>query len=347
VYHYPLFERYPPLAAELPVAGLLQQATPLQPLPDCDRVWIKRDDLSASDYGGNKVRKLDLLLARARADGKRSLLSFGYAGSNFVAATAWHGRKLGLETHAFLLPQADASYVADNLAIGRHAGARYTLGHSDAALVAKAFTRSASLLLQQGRSPRWIPPGGATALGSIGFVNAAFELQQQIERGLMPTPQWLYVAFSSMGTVAGLSLGLALAGLGSVRIQAVQVVGPRYAGAEKLQRLQQAIRRQLAPQLPQARHCAAAAVEIRKEFFGSAYAVPTAITISAMQRFAATSGARSDSAYSGKALACLYHDLAHRRAAGPVLYWHTCNAHARPPGVAALTAEELRACLGP
>lgn len=330
---YPLFDAHPRLRAALPVGGLLAGPTPVEPLEP--GVWLKRDDLSAPDFGGNKVRKLDLLLAAARAAGARELLAFGYAGSNFVAATAWHGRKLGLATAGFLLPQVDADYVRDNLAVGLAAQARLRLLPGESAIALAALAHSAGCVLRTRRAPAWIPPGGSSPLGTLGFVNAAFELSAQVASGLLPAPAVVYVAFSSMGTVAGLALGLALAGL-PTRIEAVQVVGPRFASAPKLARLLDTTRRLLRRHDPSLRFAEAAAerVRIRGEFFGTEYARPTAQTHAAMARFAAAHGARADSTYSGKALACLYHDLDAGTLAGrPALFWHTFNARRLPPGV--------------
>lgn len=334
---YPLFDAHPRLAV-LPRAGIFLTPTPVQALPGSEGTWVKRDDLSNSEFGGNKIRKLDLLLGEARAQRRRCLLAFGYSGSNFVAATAWHGRRLGLDTIGLLLPQADAPYVADNLATCAAAGAKLALGNSSAGLVSQALARSLRRLVTQGRWPYWMPPGGSTPLGALGFVNAAYELRAQIEAGLCPEPERITVAFSSMGTVAGLAIGLALAGLRS-RVVAVQVVSTQFASRAKLDRLiaqTQALLRRYDPAIP----ARAAPVEIRTEFYGQDYAVPTAATRAAMQRFQTASGARSDSAYSGKALAGLYADLA-QGLAGPSLYWHTFNAGGRPGGVPPLAAERL------
>ncbi len=336
---YPLFDAFPRLGT-FPQAGLLGAATPVQALVGTADVWIKRDDLSAADYGGNKIRKLDLLLGAAAADGRPDLVTFGYSGSNFVAATAWHGRKLGLNTHAFLLPQADAPYLADNLATALHCGAELAVGHSEAAVAARALARSLCISLRHGRLPRWIPPGGSTALGALGFVNAALELRTQIDAGEMPAPERLVVAFSSMGTVAGLAIGLGLARL-PTKITAVQVVGPGFASAAKLQALIQRTLALLRRTDPSAVPRKIADVEIRSEFFGQHYAVPTPETKKAMQRFETVSGARSDSAYSGKALAALYALIDTGAHPGPTLYWHTFNAHGRPPGVPALNRDQL------
>lgn len=336
---YPLFDAFPRLGV-FPRAGLLDGITAVQPLRGADGIWIKRDDLSAADFGGNKIRKLDLLLAQAQADGRRELLAFGYSGSNFVAATAWHGRKLGLATHAVLLPQADAPYVADNLATGLHVGAQLYLARSTGAAIARAALLSAQCLLRRRQTPLWIPPGGSSPLGTLGFVNAAFELKAQIDAGLMPVPTRLYVAFSSMGTVAGLAIGLALAGL-PTRIEAVQVVGPEFASRAKLDRLIGRTLRLLQCIDPSACPSRTSEVRIREEFFGSGYALASVATKASMQRFEADTDARSDSAYSGKAIAALYADHDAGRLQTPALYWHSFNAHARPPGVDPLPPQRL------
>ena len=335
---YPLLELSPRLRAALPVAGLLTAATPVQPLAGAEGVFLKRDDLSAAGYGGNKIRKLDFLLAAAKARGARELLTFGYAGSNFVAATAWHGRRLGLDTTAYLLPQADAAYVADNLALGLHTGAQLHVLPDETRIGFAALAHCARSALGRGRLPYWIPPGGSSPLGVAGFVNAALELRAQVDAGLLPEPQAIYVAFSSMGTVAGLALGLELAAL-PTRIVAVRVVGPRYAAAERLRQLLVRSARFLgrwhAPLLPLA-DAAMARVRVRTEFLGAGYAIATPEVRTAIARFAAAGALRADSAYSGKALACLYRDLDDGvlQRAGPVLFWHTFNAHGLPAGVA-------------
>lgn len=340
----PLLAAYPRLAAALPVAGLLSGATPVQPLPGAGGVYLKRDDLSAADFGGNKIRKLEFLLAGARARGAGEILTFGYAGSNFVAATAWHGRKLGLRTIAHLLPQVQASYIADNLSVGLHAGAELRQCASTGGVLRASLARSALSLLRRGRLPLWIPPGGSSPLGTVGFIDAALELRAQVEAGALPAPALIYVAFSSMGTVAGLAFGLELAGLPS-RIVAAQVVDARFASPQKLERLIGQTRKFLGridPALGRVGGRAMERVEIRAGFFGDEYGRPTPQTKEAIARFTAGGGLRADTAYSGKALACLYHDLDQGRLKDQAaLFWHTFNANPLPPGVRRLAEEQV------
>ncbi|HVT36558.1 MAG TPA: pyridoxal-phosphate dependent enzyme, partial [Nevskiaceae bacterium] len=209
----PLHAAHPALAQAYPVAGLLRGPTRVQPLAGTRDCWLKRDDLTAADYGGNKIRKLDFLLADAQRRGKKTLVAFGYAGSNFVAATAWHGRKLGLRTIGCLLPQANAGYVADNLSVSLAAGAELIARPKKFPLVRAAAAASLKAWRRDSAWPLWIPPGGSNALGALGYVNAAYELKAQIDARAVPAPQAIYLPISSMGSVAGLVAGLALAGL--------------------------------------------------------------------------------------------------------------------------------------
>lgn len=332
---YPLFDRLPALRDRAPVAGLLPCTTPVARLEGEAPLYIKRDDCSAPDYGGNKIRKLDFLLGTAQARGIREIIVFGYAGSNFVAATAWHARKSGILTCGFLLPQEPASYIADNLAVSVAAAAELRELPSMKAIGLHATLRSVGGLLRHGRWPWWIPPGGSSPLGTLGFINGALELQQQIHSGELPSPDVIYVAFSSMGTVAGLAIGLMLAGL-STRIVAIQVVDNRFASPKGLRDLVVGTLRFVGPAdgpLPSPEQVLSR-IEIRTEFFGEAYARPTPATKQAFERFKASSGARADSAYTGKALAGLYADLdAGKLRDRTVLYWHSFNAHGRPAGV--------------
>src|SRR6188768_2085134 len=93
-----LFRAWPALAAKLPHVALTERPTPVERLRQLERstgasaLYVKRDDLTARAYGGNKVRKLEFLLAAARASGADSVLTFGAAGSNHALATAVHAR---------------------------------------------------------------------------------------------------------------------------------------------------------------------------------------------------------------------------------------------------------------
>ena len=90
----------------------------------------------------------------------------------------------------------------------------------------ETVVRVAVETVKHGSRPYIVPWGGTSSVGAIGYVNAAFELKDQIDAGEMPEPDLLYVAMGTMGTAAGLMLGLKATGL-KTRLVAVPAVGAR------------------------------------------------------------------------------------------------------------------------
>ena len=213
----PLFDQYPNLAGRVPWMALGDWPTPVV---EADRfarsnglasLFAKREDLSHTQCGGNKVRGLEFLLARAKQRGATSLITMGSAGSHHVCKTAWHARALGMKTTALVIDQPPADYVRHNLSSGLAAGASY-IPANYLTLVPKFAWR----LLRGDRTGgtlHYIPPGGTSPLACLGHVNAALELRRQIDLGVMPEPDYLFAALGSLGTMAGLGVGCKLAGL--------------------------------------------------------------------------------------------------------------------------------------
>src|SRR5690606_25476577 len=122
-----LSRRFPALE-RLPRLELATLPTPVTACAALSRalrtqVMCKRDDQTSAIYGGNKVRKLEFLLGDARAKGCDALSTVGAFGSHHVLASTIHGRALGFEVHAVLLPQPWTSHVAENLRADLAAGA--------------------------------------------------------------------------------------------------------------------------------------------------------------------------------------------------------------------------------
>lgn len=329
-----LFRAYPGLAARVPHVALCDLPTPVAAMPAlaADRglnsLHVKRDDLSAAAYGGNKVRKLEFLLADARRRGCREVLTFGFAGSNFAAACAFHARGLGMGCVSMLLPQENAAYLRDNLLVGLSAGAELHERATVPGLALDAAWQFARHSVRSGQRPYWIPAGGSSPPGVLGFVNAAFELRAQVEAGDLPEPDRIYVAMGSMGTAAGLAIGLRAAGL-STRVVAVRVVDKKFAGARLLDDLVQRCcdwLRDRDPAFP-VPDLADVRIEVRDEFFGGGYGVVDAETGEAIRQTADLEGLALDGTYSGKAMAALFRDAAAGALAGQrILFWSTFNS---------------------
>ena len=112
-----LFKNYPLLKEKLPYISLGNFPTPVEKLEKMgsklglDNLYIKRDDISGTTYGGNKVRKLEFVLGQALKSGVKEVMTFGFAGSNHALATAVYANKLGLRSISMLFPQPNAYYV--------------------------------------------------------------------------------------------------------------------------------------------------------------------------------------------------------------------------------------------
>jgi D-cysteine desulfhydrase len=178
------------------------------------RIWIKRDDLTGAATSGNKIRKLEFLLAEAVANGCDTVITSGGVQSNHCRAVALLGAQLGLKVHLLLRSDSEPSAVG-NLLLDHLAGA--TINHYSI----REFKRLDSLFehwtehyQQVGSKAYSIPTGGSNGIGIWGYIHAAQELVADFERHNIK-PQAIVHATGSGGTQAGLMLGCHLHGIDS------------------------------------------------------------------------------------------------------------------------------------
>ncbi len=330
----PLFEYYPSLKHSLKHVPLGRFPTPVQKLERLGReigvhdLYIKRDDLSGDVYGGNKVRKLEFILAMVLAKGAREVLTFGYAGSNHATATAVYAEKLGLRCISMLLPQPNAEYVRRNLLLSYCCNAEL---HQKGNITLLAATTAYQFLhhrLKFGCFPVVIPAGGSSALGTIGHVNAALELKSQIAKREIPQPDCIYVALGTMGTAVGLMLGLRIAGL-DTRVVAIRVVPEKFGSAPGMVKLFHGTNRllhSLDVSFP-VFEISEKDVEVRSDFFGEQYAHFTEEGMRAVTLMREHEGLELDGTYTGKAFAALLDDAAKNTLRKrTILFWNTYNS---------------------
>ena len=330
----PLFKNYPLLKEKLPYVSLADLPTPILKLEDLgnelgiSHLYTKEDGLSAKTYGGNKVRKLEFLLGRALARNTKVVMTFGGAGSNHATATAVHANQIGMRSISMLLPQSNANYVRHNLLMSYHAGAELHLYRNRFHLASGVILQFILHALKRICIPEIIPFGGSSALGTVGFVNAAFELREQVQAGLLPEPDRLYVALGSMGTAVGLALGLKAAGL-KTKIHAVRVVPPDIANSSDFHNLHCRINRLLnkaSPMFP-VLDIGGDDLIIRQEFFGEGYAVFSEAGMDAIRRLRASENIHLEGTYTAKTFAALLHDADNGELKdNSVLFWNTSNA---------------------
>ncbi|MGH3947575.1 MAG: 1-aminocyclopropane-1-carboxylate deaminase/D-cysteine desulfhydrase [Pseudonocardiaceae bacterium] len=191
----------------LPRVLLVAAPTPLQPAPRLSaalgtEVWFKRDDLTGLGLGGNKLRGLEYLLGEAIAQRCDCLVTGAGSQSNWAMLAALAARRCGLDP--YLVFYGSPTRPSGNLLLDELVGAdvRFT-GELDRASVDAAIEKLGAELSAAGRRPYVVPRGGATAVGSAGYVRAGMELADQLmATGLTPSRLWL--ATGSCGTQAGL-----------------------------------------------------------------------------------------------------------------------------------------------
>ncbi len=306
--------RFPRLAESLPRADLGVRETPVEWWRVGDVTLLaKRDDLSAPSPGGNKVRALELLLSGVRAGDR--LLTVGATGSTHALAVAEHGARLGARTAVITWPQ-EANAVATATAARMRTLADVTAACS----VAGAYARAAVRRLRGG--VRWVPAGGSVPLGALGHVDAALELAEQIDRMRLPVPDTIVVPLGSGGTVAGLLVGLAVAGL-PTRVVGVRVVPRIVANRARVLRLARRTRRLLArlagegvPAVDRHR------LEIEERAYGGAYGRESAAGRAASVALGDAGGPPLDATYSAKAFGVAL-QRARRAPDERILFWLT------------------------
>jgi len=337
----PLFEQYPTLQEKLPYVSLAKLPTPVQKLDRLGselgirQLYIKRDDLSGEVYGGNKLRKLEFILGNALHSKAREVITFGGAGSNHALATAIYSRQVGLKSISMLIPQPNAHYVRRNLLMSHYCGAELhqygtALESSKSMLLLKIATIYQFLRhkLQSGHFPHFIPPGGSSSPGVTGFVNAALELKKQITEGEMLEPEYVYVACGTMGTTAGLTLGLRAAKLNS-RVVPVGVTSGNFANSRAMIKLinkTNSLLHSLDTSFP-IFEFTEEDIEIRHDYSGKRYAVYTREGMEAVSLMREREGIKLDGTYTGKTMAALINDARSGSLQGKVvLFWNTLNS---------------------
>jgi 1-aminocyclopropane-1-carboxylate deaminase/D-cysteine desulfhydrase-like pyridoxal-dependent ACC family enzyme len=276
-------------------------------------LWVKRDDLTHPLYGGNKVRKLEHLLADARARGKARILTIGAAGSHHVLATAVFGRAAGFEVEAVLVPQRRTAHVETNL--------RADIAQGLHARAARTWTGAAiGTVLRWRPSAYLVPMGGSNVVGSLGYVEAAKELEAQVRAGAMPEPDLIIVTVGSGGTAAGLCAGLAMTSL-KTRVLGVMVAPPTAVVGGLTRWLVRRCHRAAGGTTPRD---ALGRLDLCVDYMGKGYGEPTAAGDHA-EEWAASVGLALDPTYTAKAFAATLDRVESGRHA-TVLYWHTLSS---------------------
>lgn len=276
--------------------GLLP--TPLYKLENLSRelgknIYIKRDDMIGVALGGNKVRKLEFLLADARDKGADVVLTAGGPQSNHAMLTAACAARLGMRS--ILVLKKRGELTGGNLILDGIYGAQVRFVDTDTYDdVYAEMERIMEALRREGRTPYFIPVGGSVPLGSLGYVNCAREIANQAQE-LGVEFDSIVSATGSGGTYAGLTYGAKLF-LPGTRSVGIGVCDDPFE--DIAYDLMNGLKDLLESGVPVERE------DIHIRFhIGPGYAVPSPEGCAAVRRLARAEGILVDPVYTGKALA--------------------------------------------
>ena len=303
----------------LPRLNLAHLPTPVDHLPHLSSLLagpdllIKRDDLTGLAFGGNKTRKLEYLMAAAKAEGADLVLTTGAAQSNHCRQTAAAAARSGLKCRLVLVgPQPKRP--SGNYFLDRLLGSEVIW--TDKAARDQVLERAYLEAKNGGERPFLIPYGGSNARGAYAYFQAYQELKDQLADQL---PDWIVIASSSGGTQAGLFLGSKL--LGGSQVLGISVDQP----AAGLQETVRGIARDLCELLEQEVEISPEEIKVTDSYLGKGYGIMNERDRQAIHVFAEREGILLDPVYTGRAAGGLL-DLIQSGFFQPgqrVLFWHT------------------------
>lgn len=282
------------------------------------RIFLKHDDQTGPIFGGNKVRKLEYVLAQAVADQAEVVITVGSEQSNHARITATLGARLGLRTILVLNRVVDhgdtvkpASLMVDELF-----GAEIHIVQSREER-APTMQRIANELRFAGKRVVEVPLGASVPLGALGYVRAVQEAALQLGEDASQLTH-IFNASSSGGTQAGIAVGSRLASL-RARVIGVSPDDSSLAIASEVRNIISGVEAllEMTGEPPN--------VEVLDEFVGPGYGIPSKESTHALQLLASIEGILLDPVYTAKAMAALLAWIEEGRLdeSHAVLFWHT------------------------
>ena len=297
---------------------LIPWPTPLVAAPRLsDRLGVeilfKRDDLTGLAFGGNKLRALEFLLADAMAGGCDCLVTGAGPQSNWSMLAGLAALRVGLTPH--LISYGDPQARSGNLLLLHRLGIQvHFTGSLDKASVDAEIAATADRLRKVGCRPYVVPRGGATAVGSLGYLRASWELDRQLaELGLAPTAVW--VATGSCGTQAGLVAGRALL-KAAHQVVGVTVSRPEAECRQRVRSLATAA----IGLLTAVEDVGPPPVTVLDGWIGPGYGLPSDAGDAAIDLIARSEGVFLDPVFGAKAMAALIENSRSGVADGPVVF---------------------------
>ena len=334
-----IFRNYPELRQRLPWVPLVratqvERLTRIESYLHAASLWVKRDDQTSDVYGGDKPRKLEFVFGDVLRTGARRMVAFGGVGSGHCLAVTTFAHHFRIQAVLALARRHDGHDVQRSLQIEHELGAElHRLDGGPMALVRLLRSLLRRTDDDDSQRPYVLWPRRAALFGALGYVNAAYELKRQINVGILPEPERIYVPATTGATAAGLALGCQLAQIRSTIVAVANARGTRARPAALAERTARLLRRQTR-RIP-ARPFGFRNIEMRHDFTDSSLGNVAAHQARGLLRD--LENIELDSRHGSPALAALMHDVRAGTVTGPVLFWHTqpANALARQTTVSA------------
>ena len=293
----------------VPRYRLLDGPTPIHALPRLStylggaNIYVKREDSAGVGGGGNKLRKLELLIGEALLGGADTIITVGGRQSNHARLTAAAAARAGMRCEVVLtrsVPRDDTDYIeSGNILLNNLFNARVHDLSASVDAMAYAVAR-ADELHAAGHRVYVCPFGGSSPIGCVAYAACAAEIAQQSQANGLRFDR-IVVPNGSGGTHAGLVAGFAALATGMIEVDAYTV----YAPADDAYRTTLAKVRQTARILNFDRGISPDAVRVDSSQLGSGYGMPTDSMRQAVRLLASQEGLLLDPVYSGKAFAGL------------------------------------------
>lgn len=305
--------------------ALIPSPTPLVPMPRLLKVpdppdfWLKRDENTAPGFGGNKVRKLEYLLADALRRNCDTVITAGAIQSNHCRQTAAAAASVGLECHLALGGEEPPSSQG-NLLLDRLFGARiHWMGDERKG---EGLDALEAQLQEQGKRPCVIPYGGSNTVGALGFVEAAFELERQLSAAGKSRVK-IVIASSSGGTQAGLSLGIRLL-RADWELHGINVDKDEAGDLPYRQHLAE-LASATAEQLGSSERLEPGDFQVHSDFIKHPYAVMSPKEKTLIKEIASRTGVLLDPVYTARAMAGCVHLIEQGifKTGDTLVFWHT------------------------
>ena len=282
-------------------------------------IYIKRDDLTGIGKTGNKVRKLEYLIAEALREGAQLLITCGGVQSNHARATALAAAKVGLKSHLVLRDSAGGD-IDGNLFIDRLVGAEVDfITPKQYEQADDIMHRLAETYASKGLKAYVIPEGGSIAIGALGYVHAIEETRRQMET-LHLEFDHMISAVGSGGTMAGMLLGKSAYHL-KAQIHGINVCDDAPFFQERISNIIRDAKRKFGFDL----NLPKKDINIIDGYIGKGYGLSRQEEIELIKLVAQTEGIILDPVYTAKAMYGLKDQIRKGRftKSEKVLFWHT------------------------